>query len=130
MNVKKVVIEFLRAGKPVFPAERSLQRFFPYIFQSLLFGGLIGFSLIYQALIRIRVALYRWKICRQSLLPCPVISVGNITTGGTGVMKGKFDDVPLKRGKSLFIPACLGGYELVNTGSDKLEVVFCYPPAL
>jgi len=51
-----------------------------------------------------------------------------ITTQGSGLMRGSFGDVPIRRGKSLFVPISLPGYELVNEGSGKLEVVYCYPP--
>lgn len=50
-----------------------------------------------------------------------------VTTGGNGLLRGSFGDVPIKRGKSLFIPTCLSGYELVNEGPGKLEAVYCYP---
>jgi len=53
-----------------------------------------------------------------------------VTTGGNGLLRGSFGDVPIKRGKSLFIPACVSGYELVNEGPGTLEAVYCYPPAV
>jgi mannose-6-phosphate isomerase len=51
-------------------------------------------------------------------------------TRGSGALSGDFGDVPFKRGQGLFIPTCLPGYELVNTGAGTLEVVYCYPPEL
>ena len=84
MNAKKMFMQVLIPGKPGFPSERSLQKIFPFALRTMLFWGLFGCSLLYQTLIRLRVALYRRKILRQAQLPCPVISVGNITTGGTG----------------------------------------------
>jgi tetraacyldisaccharide 4'-kinase len=41
-------------------------------------------SALYEAIIRSRTALYERGTFRRSKLPRPVISVGNITTGGTG----------------------------------------------
>lgn len=53
-----------------------------------------------------------------------------IATQGNGLMSGSFGEVPIKRGQSLFVPACLADYELVNKGSEELEVVYCYPPEI
>ena len=38
-----------------------------------------------------------------------------VTLGGEGVLRGDFEDVPLKRGKSVFIPRCLSSYVIVST---------------
>lgn len=53
-------------------------RFFPI--EHLLFI----FSVIYGFLINARIALYKKSIFKQKKLSCKVISVGNITVGGTG----------------------------------------------
>ena len=45
---------------------------------------LIPFSLIYSLIIFIRNKLYDFKIFRSHKISKPVISIGNITTGGTG----------------------------------------------
>ncbi len=45
---------------------------------------LYGFSCVYSNIMKIRETLYQRGISRTVKLPCPVISVGNITTGGTG----------------------------------------------
>lgn len=42
------------------------------------------FNLIYGAVIRARLALYRKKILKSHSLKVPTISIGNITVGGTG----------------------------------------------
>lgn len=41
-------------------------------------------SLPYGGAVRMRSLLYSLKLLRTKMLPCPVISVGNITVGGTG----------------------------------------------
>src|SRR5918992_4315053 len=41
-------------------------------------------STLYRAVTQARLAAYRSGLFRTSKLPVPVISVGNITTGGTG----------------------------------------------
>lgn len=45
---------------------------------------LYAFSLLYRLIIHLRNWMYDHKIFREVKLPCPVISVGNITVGGTG----------------------------------------------
>lgn len=45
---------------------------------------LYGISLVYGAAQKLRASCYRPKILRSQKLPCRVISVGNITVGGTG----------------------------------------------
>ena len=45
---------------------------------------LYAISLLYRLIINLRNWLYDHKIFREVKLPCPVISVGNITVGGTG----------------------------------------------
>ncbi len=41
-------------------------------------------SFFYLFIINFRNRLYDYKILKEATLPCPVISVGNITVGGTG----------------------------------------------
>ncbi|MGA7783264.1 MAG: tetraacyldisaccharide 4'-kinase, partial [Candidatus Acidiferrales bacterium] len=41
-------------------------------------------SLVWGAASRLRAALYRWRIFKPARLPGTVISVGNLTAGGTG----------------------------------------------
>ena len=38
----------------------------------------------YRALARGHLASYTWGLCRRRRLPCPVVSIGNLTLGGTG----------------------------------------------
>jgi tetraacyldisaccharide 4'-kinase len=45
---------------------------------------LYGISILYGAVQKLRAGCYRQKILRSKKLPCRVISVGNITVGGTG----------------------------------------------
>ena len=45
---------------------------------------LLGISKIYGAIVRMRERLYAVGILASRRLPCPVISVGNLTVGGTG----------------------------------------------
>lgn len=41
-------------------------------------------SKVYEGVVRLRLFLYRHRFFRKVILGCPVISVGNITVGGTG----------------------------------------------
>jgi tetraacyldisaccharide 4'-kinase len=41
-------------------------------------------SLAYQGAVRLRVRLYHKNVLKQKGLPCKVLSIGNITVGGTG----------------------------------------------
>ncbi len=41
-------------------------------------------SFAYLGAVQTRLALYRKRIYRERTLGCPVVSVGNITVGGTG----------------------------------------------
>lgn len=43
-----------------------------------------GLSLIFAMVVQLRLMLYRHRILRPSTLGCQVISVGNLTVGGTG----------------------------------------------
>src|SRR5450759_807656 len=41
-------------------------------------------SFVYESLVQLRLFLYRHRICRERTLGCLVISIGNLTVGGTG----------------------------------------------
>ncbi len=45
---------------------------------------LVGISLLYKTGVRIRLAMYRSGILKSKKLACPVVSIGNITAGGSG----------------------------------------------
>ena len=47
-------------------------------------AGLSALSLGYRGALRIRDLMYRWKLLRTGRLPCAVVSVGNLTLGGSG----------------------------------------------
>src|SRR5438445_12868749 len=65
----------------------------------MLLSPLIPLSHLYGLAMRARAALYARGLLRQQILPCRVISVGNLTVGGTGkspvgivVAAGRTDD--------------------------------------
>ena len=41
-------------------------------------------SLVYARLVQLRLFLYRQRVFRERALGCLVISIGNLTVGGTG----------------------------------------------
>lgn len=51
---------------------------------TLLRGLLYVLSFIYKGIVQLRLWLYRHRILRQRTLGCLVISIGNLTVGGTG----------------------------------------------
>ncbi len=117
--------------------------------QSPLLGGVLSvLSLMYRSIIGLRQALYRYGLLRSKKLDCTVISVGNITLGGTGKTPmvvamagllsrkqrkpavisrgyGRTDDsltIVVSDGKSVLADAQTGGDEPVLIGS-KLQGV-------
>jgi tetraacyldisaccharide 4'-kinase len=51
---------------------------------SILRGILYALSFIYEGIVQMRLYLYRKRIFRERTLGCLVISIGNLTVGGTG----------------------------------------------
>src|SRR6266849_4967948 len=51
---------------------------------AILRGMLYGLSFIYDRLVQLRLFLYRKRVFRERTLGCLVISIGNLTVGGTG----------------------------------------------
>src|SRR5262245_38441889 len=47
-------------------------------------AGLAVLSAAYRVALAMRECAYRWRLLSTGRLPCPVISVGNITLGGSG----------------------------------------------
>ena len=51
---------------------------------TLLRGVLYALSFVYERLVQLRLFLYRHRIFRERALGCLVVSIGNLTVGGTG----------------------------------------------
>ncbi len=51
---------------------------------SVLRGILYALSFVYDRLVQLRLYLYRKRVLRERALGCLVISIGNLTVGGTG----------------------------------------------
>ena len=50
------------------------------------------------------------------------------TLAGEGKLVGNFDEIEIKRGKSVFIPNCIDNYQIVCSGNTPMEIICCYPP--
>ena len=46
--------------------------------------GLSAVTAGYRGLLEVRERLYGWGFLRSRRLPCPVVSIGNLTLGGSG----------------------------------------------
>lgn len=60
---------------------------------------LLALSVLYGMAVRLRRFFYQQKVFRTRSLPCPVISVGNITLGGTGKTPAVIQIAKLLQGK-------------------------------
>ena len=54
------------------------------ISRRLIMGVFYVFSLIYEQLVNLKLTMYRWGWAKKERLGCYVISLGNVTVGGTG----------------------------------------------
>src|SRR5438309_11783508 len=99
-------------------------------------GILYALSFIYERLVQLRLYLYRKRIFRERTLGCLVISIGNLTVGGTGktpivekfaraLQSGGRRVAILSRGyKSVPLPSKRGLLDrLRNTNADPPRIV-------
>ena len=84
VNIKKFVVRLVSMGKPTISSPKNARVLLGYGLRWVVFALLYGLSLGYRTLVQLRLTLYQKAIFRRAVLPCPVISIGNITTGGTG----------------------------------------------
>lgn len=77
---------------------------------TLLHGG----SLLYSGAMRLRSALYRKRYLPVNKLPCPVISVGNITVGGTGKTPMAIHLAQLLKGSGYGVVVVSRGYKSLS----------------
>src|SRR5437867_13324907 len=95
---------------------------------AILRGMLYGLSFIYERIVQLRLYLYRKRICRERTLGCFVISIGNLTVGGTGKtpVVEKFARALQVGGRR--VATLIGGYKRVPKPTKRN---WCgrYPPA-
>lgn len=81
---------------------------------------LLPFSYVYGMVMWVRNKLFDWGILRQHAFPIPVISVGNLSMGGTG--KTPHVEYIIRLIKSASNPAVLSrGYKRKTTGFRKVK---------
>ena len=68
-------------------------------------AALFCLSRVYRAAVQLRLALYNQRIIRQRMLGCLVVSIGNLTVGGTGKtpVVEVFASILAKRGRKVAI---------------------------
>src|SRR6201993_2780437 len=86
---------------------------------SILRGLLYALSFLYERIVQFRLYLYRKRILRERTLGCLVISIGNLTVGGTGKtpVVEKFARALQKGGRRVAILS--RGYKSIDTRKKK-----------
>ena len=88
----------------------------------LLRGALSLASVPYGAVVRLRAAAYRTGFLPSSHLPRPVLSVGNITTGGTGKTP-MVEELARRLGGKRKVAILTRGYAAGPAGSDEVNLL-------
>ena len=96
---------------------------------SLLRAFLYALSFIYERAVQLRLYLYRKRILRERTLGCLVISIGNLTVGGTGKtpIVEKFARALRTGGRRVAILS--RGYKSIPPPSEKRRGLFRVPIA-
>ncbi|GAK52555.1 LpxK protein [Candidatus Moduliflexus flocculans] len=111
MNIKNIIIKVIRAEKPDSPKPFTLPSALHYAARLAIFAALLALSFMYSGLVRLRVMAYQRQIFRSNVLPRPVLSVGNITTGGTGKTPTVIVLARLFRQRGLRVAILTRGYQ-------------------
>lgn len=111
MNIKNIIVSIVMSGKPSFPASFSLPNLLRYAARMILFAVLRASSFVYGGVARLRVMAYQRRFLKSNALPRPVISVGNITTGGTGKTPTVIALAKLLRQRGLRVAILTRGYQ-------------------
>lgn len=95
---------------------------------SLLRSFLYALSFIYERVVQLRLYLYRKRILRERTLGCLVISIGNLTVGGTGKtpIVEKFARALRQGGRRVAILS--RGYKSIPPPSEKRRGLFHSKP--
>ena len=73
---------FLEKAETYFTSLMSEQRHSPGDIAAK--GALFSLARVYRSLVQLRISLYQQRLLRYRTLGCLVVSVGNVTCGGTG----------------------------------------------
>src|SRR5437879_11744292 len=87
----------------------------------MLLSPLVPLSHLYGFTMRARAALYARGLLRQQILPCRVISVGNLTVGGTGKTPVVIALAAALRDRGRKVGVSSRGYKL-RGGTSILEI--------
>ena len=130
MNIKNIVVDIISTGKPHIPKPFTLTNALRYAARLAIFAALFALSFIYGGIIRLRVMAYQKRVLKSNALPRPALSVGNITTGGTGKTPTVIALARLFRQRGLRVAILTRGYRrksaaahlVVTTDSTADEV--------
>ena len=111
MNIKNIIIEVIRAEKPHIPTPCTLPNALRYVARFAIFASLFALSVIYGGIVRLRVMAYQKRWLKSKRLLRPVLSVGNITTGGTGKTPTVIALAKLFRQRGLRVAILTRGYQ-------------------
>ena len=82
-------------------------------------------SLLYSAVVRAKVACYRRGIFRARKLPGTVISVGNLTVGGTGKTPVVLAIAERLAAEGKRVAILTRGYRGTTVGSSRVDLQAC-----
>jgi len=117
MNIKNIIIVIISAEKPHIPTSFTLPNVLRYVARFAIFASLFALSVIYGSVVRLRVMAYQRRFLKSNALPRPVISVGNITTGGTGKTPTAIALARLFRERGLRVAILTRGYQRKSTAA-------------
>lgn len=120
MNIKNIIIKIIRTGKPHIPTPFTLPDVLRYVARFAIFASLFALSFIYGGIVRLRVLAYQRRFLKSKALPRPVISVGNITTGGTGKTPTVIALARLFRQRGLRVAILTRGYQRKSTAAHVI----------
>ncbi|HEX8679927.1 MAG TPA: tetraacyldisaccharide 4'-kinase [Chthoniobacterales bacterium] len=86
---------------------------------SMLRGVLWALSFVYERIVQLRLFLYRKRIFRERTLGCLVISIGNLTVGGTGKTPIVEKFAQALRGGGRRVAILSRGYKSIPPPSEK-----------
>ncbi|MBD3305365.1 tetraacyldisaccharide 4'-kinase [candidate division KSB3 bacterium] len=121
MYIKKLFLSLLSGRTPQRPPQNTLKSWLRFGLWIALFPLLRGLAGVYSLIIRVRVGLYQAGFLTRYTLPRPVISIGNITTGGTGKTPVVIEIARLLRRRGKRVAILSRGYR--RTAAEQAVVI-------
>ncbi len=81
MTIREVIEKAEKAVVEIISQRKSSRNDWPFVLSR---AFLFGLSRVYRSLVQLRLSLYNHRIIRQRMLGCLVVSIGNVSVGGTG----------------------------------------------